>query len=668
MRPDWTTRAYFYAFGDLYLRDRYGHSPDATAIRELLAIDGLQTFIGADHRADWVPCFVVASFFADGVPDYAVFFPLAKAHCSSSGRPRPKATEYLEGLAAGLQRLVRAEREAFLHRWRYELRERLDLDGLLEHEDATKEVIAGQIAYMAACTHHCDKSAVERVTVTLKPGLGARRVDADTIRKSVRALFDDTKCDGERERQAHEFLSAAINTVNEVYIARARGKLKGTLSTATTKRLVNAAECDCRRLLIIGDPGGGKGAAAADFHLYRMMQVAENRACRADWLKQVSDAIKDLFYLPWSNDTRGNDKALHLSLRAQLAGTQWWRWTSGRDLSSCECAKAMLSDLAPTCNPGCAFRKLYSELDTMLSDAARAASLKPSGAKTLLGYLARLDGHVEALAEAEREEQSGVSDFNMVQVPCGALSGDGQGLVSSLERLFGVAGDPGRPGLFQTCAYMGGTVFLDEVADAPVPIQDNLLVALQEGRVSRRGWETIAESVSNVAVVSATHKDLQTEVKRFSASSTVGNKLGFRPDLLTRLAQFPPVRVRPVSDYFLYGSITDGGGTMQSNRSAYRREFVGVMMGGVVKDGSERRFWERVYDCVDEYLTAMSDAGRFAESDSRARRRRLARMVTMRLFKAIKQIRRGGAEQEVEGFVFGDYLPDMLTYLVGSSE
>ena len=83
---------------------------------------------------------------------------------------------------------------------------------------------------------------------------------------------------------------------------------------------------------------------------------------------------------------------------------------------------------------------------------------------------------------------------------------------------------------------MGGTLFLDEVADTPVAVQDNFLTVLQEKQVSRRGWETIQEDVGNVVVIAATHKSLQQEVKRFRDSSDSERPVGFRPDLLTRLA------------------------------------------------------------------------------------------------------------------------------------
>lgn len=91
-----------------------------------------------------------------------------------------------------------------------------------------------------------------------------------------------------------------------------------------------------------------------------------------------------------------------------------------------------------------------------------------------------------------------------------------------------------KPGLFQ--AAHGGTLFLDEVADLPLPMQVKLLRAIQEKAVRTVGG--VQETVVDVRILCATHKDLAAEV-------AAGR---FRQDLYYRLnvieLRVPPLRER----------------------------------------------------------------------------------------------------------------------------
>jgi transcriptional regulator with PAS, ATPase and Fis domain len=91
-----------------------------------------------------------------------------------------------------------------------------------------------------------------------------------------------------------------------------------------------------------------------------------------------------------------------------------------------------------------------------------------------------------------------------------------------------------KPGLFQTAH--GGTLFLDEIGEMPAAMQAKLLRVLQEGEVMAVG-DTKPRKI-DVRVVSATNRDLETEVEQ-------GN---FRQDLYFRVATFPiglpPLRER----------------------------------------------------------------------------------------------------------------------------
>ncbi len=128
------------------------------------------------------------------------------------------------------------------------------------------------------------------------------------------------------------------------------------------------------------------------------------------------------------------------------------------------------------------------------------------------------------------------SDGPFVTLNCAAMP---EGLVES--ELFGhekgafTGAAAAKVGILESAN--GGTVFLDEVGELPLPVQAKFLRALESKRITRVG--EVRERPIDIRLVAATHRDLEAEVK-------AGR---FRQDLYFRLGAatvvLPPLRERP---------------------------------------------------------------------------------------------------------------------------
>ncbi len=131
-------------------------------------------------------------------------------------------------------------------------------------------------------------------------------------------------------------------------------------------------------------------------------------------------------------------------------------------------------------------------------------------------------------------QPSARADRELVIVDCGTL---GETLIES--ELFGhekgaFTGATGRKkGLFEIAHQ--GTLFIDELAELPLPLQTKLLRVLESGTIRRIGGTHYIDV--DVRIIAATNKNLQQMVERGE----------FRQDLYYRLSAFP-IRIPPLRE------------------------------------------------------------------------------------------------------------------------
>ena len=143
--------------------------------------------------------------------------------------------------------------------------------------------------------------------------------------------------------------------------------------------------------------------------------------------------------------------------------------------------------------------------------------------------------------------ESNRRDQIFIPVNCGAIPKD---LVES--EFFGHAKGAFTGAAQEKKGYFemahGGTIFLDEIGEAPPELQVKLLRVIQEGEIMPVGFHQPKKV--NVRIIASTNRDLKAEVK--------ANR--FRPDLFFRINVFsvtiPPLRERkkdilPMADFFL---------------------------------------------------------------------------------------------------------------------
>ncbi len=483
-------------------------------------------------------------------------------------------------------------------------------------------------------------------------------------KKDVRvARFDRSLA---RLKFIRDFLEESAQTINSALDVKGVVKIEGSKSVALKADLLRHVRLNpmTGKVLLLGEPGGGKGITSKRFHSLSIEEIRKDDSLLQETVEAVADKLISIFMLPEaqgiisapvSQEGQRAEKLLGF-VKAQLQGTMWWNWgmpekNSVHGASPWDCRSDGLCTRVPSdfanildgeleyepCE-SCPLRNYVEILRPKfkpLNLIHNTKSIRLS-IQFMAHYLARLLYEVYGLGNNPKPKDKS----NYIQVLCGVLASQGPEFISSMRRLFGTAEnvETPLPGLFQTASYMAGTIFLDEIGDCPIKIQDNLLGPLEEKKVARLGWESIEEDVSNIRIVAATHKDLRAKVKQYRATMDSDTPKGFRPDLLSRLALFPPVYPSSVTDYLLYENKN------RTERAANRMEFISIMLSilnekaGDVKhpdDDLRRRFFGNLFDTVDKYIQNTMAMMDFSEARFSEIRKNLVKKITTRLFVGI---------------------------------
>lgn len=162
-------------------------------------------------------------------------------------------------------------------------------------------------------------------------------------------------------------------------------------------------------------------------------------------------------------------------------------------------------------------------------------------------------------------EQGARADAPFVPVNCGAIPSElmeSEFFGHKKGSFTGAVAD--KTGLFQSAE--GGTLFMDEIADLPLPMQVKLLRVIQEKSLRPVGQAT--EIPVDVRILSATHKDLRTLV----ATGQFREDLYYRINVIELVV--PPLRDRDGDVLLLAGHILrrlGGGETPQLTPEACKK-------------------------------------------------------------------------------------------------
>jgi anaerobic nitric oxide reductase transcription regulator len=166
----------------------------------------------------------------------------------------------------------------------------------------------------------------------------------------------------------------------------------------------------------------------------------------------------------------------------------------------------------------------------------------------------------------------------------------------------------GRSGKFELAN--GGTIFLDEVGELPLPVQSKLLRVLQSGQLQRVGSDQ--EHQVDVRIIAATNRDLAEEVRSGR----------FRADLYHRLSVYPllvpPLRERGRDVLLLAGYFLEENRARMGLRSLRINSDAQKRLLGYAWPGNVRELEHLISRAVLKSLSLQAERPRILTIDGQA--------------------------------------------------
>lgn len=270
-------------------------------IKQLIPSDS----VSEDETDLYIP--VQLSFFADSKIDAI----LSLAIRTKNGEITQNAKLVRQALGS-MREVIYNQRQEFLEKWCMRLGERVDdinQSNMPENSDEAHN-IAMEFAFKAIfnmaqilAVHDDDSIKVDEICNSFtydSYGNRTKKISKYIEERYLNNLLADNSSD--RYNYVIDFCKKAEMYAEE--FVSSEGKLKGRLSAPTVRELKNISQTSNpvhARILIQGEPGGGKGVAAKDFHLYCMKENAKQiieKGLESDYLKDVKENLDAIFRLP----------------------------------------------------------------------------------------------------------------------------------------------------------------------------------------------------------------------------------------------------------------------------------------------------------------------------------------------------------------------------------